>query len=109
MSRITPGKLMGLCAAFAALFVPLALTIWLRSTNSLLGGITMLGSVEGRPRELAAWLVIAITGLLASLLYMTLAGFALAVTRRLSDQARSSIVLAILPLSLWFVWYRLTG
>jgi phosphotransferase system glucose/maltose/N-acetylglucosamine-specific IIC component len=108
MSGVRSGRLLAVCAVFAALAVPLAYAFWLRSTNSFIGGLTMIGSSDGRPREIATGWLFAILGLMSALVYAVPAGLALLILRRLSNRARNVVMLIILPVALGVVWYRLT-
>jgi hypothetical protein len=67
MSSVKSGRLLAICAVVAALAVPLAYAIWLRATNSFIGGLTMIGSPDGRPTEIATGWLFATLGLISAL------------------------------------------
>ena len=48
MSGFRSERLFAICSVVAALAVPLAYAIWLRANNSFIGGLTMIGSSDGR-------------------------------------------------------------
>jgi phosphotransferase system glucose/maltose/N-acetylglucosamine-specific IIC component len=109
MSGIRSGRLLAICAVVAAIAVPLTFAIWLRANNSFIGGLTMIGSSGGRPREIASGWLFVILGLMSAIVYAVPAGLTLVLMRRFSDRARNVVILVILPLALGVVWYRLTS
>jgi hypothetical protein len=108
VNGIRPRTLLAICAGVAALGVPLAFAMWLPAHNSFIGGLTMVGSSDGQPREIATGWLFVLLGFLAALAYAVPAGLSLVLMRRLSDRARKIAVVVILPVALWCVWYRLT-
>jgi hypothetical protein len=109
MNDLSPVRLWAVCTGLAALAVPLAFSVWLRANDSFIGGLTMIGSSNDRPKEIApAWLFV-ITGLLAAVAYAVPAGLVLILARRLNNRVRGILVLIILPVAVGFVWNRLTG
>jgi hypothetical protein len=108
VSGISSGRLLAICTVAAALAVPLAFAIWLRANDSFIGGLTMIGSSDGRPTEITSGWLFVIVGLISALVYAVPAGLASVLMRRLSNRTRNVVMLVILPLALGVVWYRLT-
>ena len=108
MSGISSGRLLAICTVAVALAVPVAFAIWLRANDSFIGGLTMIGSSDGRPRDIASGWLFGILGLISALAYAVPAGLASVLLRRLGNRTRNVVILVILPLALGVVWYRLT-
>ncbi len=107
MSGIRPGALLLICACLVAVAVPVGISLW-ESTGRFIGGVTMIGSSDGQPREIGRAGLFVLAGVISALVYLVLAGMALLLVRRYGRGVQNVALLIIVPLALALVWLRVT-
>ncbi len=108
MSGIRPGALLLICACLVAVAVPVGISLW-ESNDRFIGGVTMIGSSGGHPREIGRAGLFLLAGVISALVYLVPAGLALLLLRRFGRGVQNVAMLIIVPLAIALVWLRVTG